>query len=1046
MVATMVLSQTEVYTDQDIEVVVTLNDLNATQSLSSTLDWHVVDSQTGLDTVVLSGADTVLPSTYFSKGQQVYVVVSPFDGIDFGSSEQSSMVTVLNTAPTELNVADLTLTPSAPLLEVDDLECTLTAGLSSVDIDGDALMYLFEWLDAEGTVVQSIETTNTTDILPNTEVLFPQTMTCRVSATDGEEYTQTIETVVSVTYDCDCPKTEERDYAFTYWPENFRHANFNLNGFYTVRHFTTGYYGARIDMTTGSVLNLAQVETPLSMNEAALSEDDWLTASLSSSVSYAVTVNGTTSLATDFLNSTETGTHSANNPSKLMDMGRFQQHIEIPEILYGGNGNLTGSLGIVSAPQHLVLTHRVTSTVGYSGEITLHTMFSGDLWQQAQSISSLDGTRALEVVDSDGVGWLLIAPEPTDTITQESDGSIVVSRTVTVLNVGQELTIPVLVLPIDQLSSEQIELYLNPESTVTVSYAQMNQSDTWTSSLQTANWNWERGAFQVSLGSIQGSGASGGSANWSNGTDFNIYNRHYLRIEHTEAASVHVPLFLDGPINTTFNITGGAPLFRSLNEEPTGVPIQVSKNWHLAGYWPNWFHMYSNPSVPSGSEEMELTVAIGKWGETFAASHAQLSLVGWGTNQQWDESALGAWGESITYDPDKTLRRAMVDDVRPFLMNVNGQYNWTGNVGGADFLKYVDIDRPWRDQQPTQLKTTYTAPGPVMTDVTYSGITTDGAMSLEARTHLVRTDDLVRAYYVLHYEFLTDVEYARMGLFQIAADNYSDNGFTKYAYGDSTGVLFDGAVPNHGTTGYASDADRGIELTGDYPWVFMYDSARTGGNLPEHVADVGFVVRSYSATINGATVSNPHININRTNNGGWSQIAFELGIPFDPTNTVVEAGSTIDTIVEYVVVPNDISLYYGPSTDMASVDPTKFGTTDIMALLAESNSIDVTTTVGSVLQTQPTRLQAEVSNVAVEFELTGGFGYSPITIEGLYRADGWQLQAWNQSTGLWEAVDQSVHDNDYWQTRWDESSETYALTFSVETDLPTTFRLVQHTQ
>ena len=33
---------------------------------------------------------------------------------------------------------------------------------------------------------------------------------------------------------------------------------------------------------------------------------------------------------------------------------------------------------------------------------------------------------------------------------------------------------------------------------------------------------------------------------------------------------------------------------------------------------------------------------------------------------------------------------------------------------------------------------------------------------------------------------------------------------------------------------------------------------------------------------------------------------FELGVPFDPADTVVEAGSSITAIVEYIVVPNDI--------------------------------------------------------------------------------------------------------------------------------------------
>jgi hypothetical protein len=328
-----------------------------------------------------------------------------------------------------------------------------------------------------------------------------------------------------------------------------------------------------------------------------------------------------------------------------------------------------------------------------------------------------------------------------------------------------------------------------------------------------------------------------------------------------------------------------------------------------------------------------------------------------------------------------------------------------------------------------------------MTDVTYSGITDDDAITLSTQTHLVRTDDIVRAYYILHYEFVQDVEYARLGLFQIAADNYSDNGFTKYAYGDSTGVLFDDVVPNHNTSGYASDADRGIELTGEHPWVFMYDSAKTGGNLPEHVADVGFIVRQYSANINGTQTLNPHININRTRNGGWSQMAFELGVPFDANNVLIEAGSTIDAIVEYIVVPNDISLYYGPSTDMASVDPTLFGTTDIIELLASTNAIEITPSIGTLAQIQPTIINGIVDTVSAQFEMEGGFGYSPITIQGLFRGDGWQLQYLNN--GVWSNVDQSVHGNDYWQTRFDEESGTYALTFSVNTDIPTEFRLVR---
>ena len=76
-----------------------------------------------------------------------------------------------------------------------------------------------------------------------------------------------------------------------------------------------------------------------------------------------------------------------------MDMGRFIQHIEIPELLYTGNTDLTGSLGIVSAPQHFVLTHRMTSSTSYSGSISIIVELAGDLFTQIQNFQYIDGNE-----------------------------------------------------------------------------------------------------------------------------------------------------------------------------------------------------------------------------------------------------------------------------------------------------------------------------------------------------------------------------------------------------------------------------------------------------------------------------------------------------------------------------------------------------------------------------------------------------------------------------------------------------------------------------
>lgn len=59
-------------------------------------------------------------------------------------------------------------------------------------------------------------------------------------------------------------------------------------------------------------------------------------------------------------------------------------------------------------------------------------------------------------------------------------------------------------------------------------------------------------------------------------------------------------------------------------------------------------------TIPAGQTvQLEYTSVNALWGGVPAASHAQLCLVGWGSNQLWEESAIGAWGETICYEPDQ---------------------------------------------------------------------------------------------------------------------------------------------------------------------------------------------------------------------------------------------------------------------------------------------------------------------------------------------------------------------------------------------------------
>ena len=77
----------------------------------------------------------------------------------------------------------------------------------------------------------------------------------------------------------------------------------------------------------------------------------------------------------------------------------------------------------------------------------------------------------------------------------------------------------------------------------------------------------------------------------------------------------------------------------------------------------------------------------------------------------------------------------------------------------------------------------------------------------------------------------------------------------------------------------------------------------------------------------------------------------------------------------------------------------------------------------------------------MQFVLSGGRGYTPVTIHGLARPDGWRLQ--QQVDGLWQRVAQEVEGNDYWQAYDDVSEGTFDLVFNVHNRGSHEYRLVR---
>jgi hypothetical protein len=106
-----------------------------------------------------------------------------------------------------------------------------------------------------------------------------------------------------------------------------------------------------------------------------------------------------------------------------------------------------------------------------------------------------------------------------------------------------------------------------------------------------------------------------------------------------------------------------------------------------------------------------------------------------------------------------------------------------------------------------------------------------------------------------------------------------------------------------------------------------------------------------------------------------------------------------------------------------------FNTPDIIKKAAQDNHLTLSMIKGNLQQTYPPLITGIDGHTAAEFELQGGLGFLPVTIQGLYRHDKWKLQYYESNT--WSDLDQSVHGNDFWQTTQNLEDGTYSLTFSL---------------
>lgn len=458
-------------------------------------------------------------------------------------------------------------------------------------------------------------------------------------------------------------------------------------------------------------------------------------------------------------------------------------------------------------------------------------------------------------------------------------------------------------------------------------------------------------------------------------------------------------------------ITGTSMVLCEEDGRPTGIPVQVSKNWHnekgnRVKHDGPWLRGYALVALKAGEKRtLRLRVVTGFWGGVAAVSYAQLSVIGYGGNWKWDESALGCWGESMCYDPSQHLGGAFITDVRPaFTSSKNGgkAYNWTENVGGGDFLVYFDADNTYRWVK--QLKTVFHWTGPNMAEVHYSGVTDDDAIRFNYRIRFVRTADYHRRFHSYKYEFLKDVNSPRRLVFhQMAADYYHSVGFDRYYIGNETGMTrkLDRAA---GQSGYGAEP-----FAFNNSWLLVDDTWCSDRESSEPKGRRGMLFMG--STLNGEPFP-VYMHPFGTSRGKNTKTSFDLSS--ESVSRSYRAGDVVEGELEFILPAKSTDVYWGDDKEFAA--RLKAQGTDVWKMAADEYThnlqLPVEVKAGTLVGRYPVEIQAAAnSEVLADFTIArGGIGHVPVIIRNV--PQGWALKAERHVAGKWlplEGADAETH-------------------------------------
>jgi len=288
-----------------------------------------------------------------------------------------------------------------------------------------------------------------------------------------------------------------------------------------------------------------------------------------------------------------------------------------------------------------------------------------------------------------------------------------------------------------------------------------------------------------------------------------------------------------------------------------------------------------------------------------------------------------------------------------------------------------------------------------------------------------RSADFPRHFHRVRYDVRKAVKFKRLAFYQVGADRYNENWYSKIARGSADG----GVAEEWDITRASGKYDRiGMAAVGSSPWFSFHavdrvDDAATGRGG----AARGLIVREWKARLGGKDVPVPFFSVY----GAKPSAVLELGVP--PGVEELLPGDYVEAALEYIILPAAAGEYYGPDDCFRKALSEAANTWKPVhreALVGNDFKVNVTT--GTLQKRFPLDIAA-VKDKA-EFAVVGAIGYVPVTISGLSDYRGPLLEVREDGRGEWQKVANSVQDRNFWQTDYDTAHKAWSMTFTVPPD------------